>query len=215
MINATETERLAGTFFFRGIPPEDIGALLDRAGAQVREYGRGQVIYSPEDFRRELGFILRGAVTVTKGALTVSELTAGELFGAAALFTDEEKYVSTLTVRAPCRVLFLSQTAVASLIDTEPVIRENYIRYLAQRIRFLSAKVDALSSGSGERKLSDYLLKNAGDSGRVTVRSMTDLASRLGMGRASLYRELSKLTEAGIIARSGKTVTLLKPESLK
>ena len=75
--------------------------------------------------------------------------------------------------------------------------------------------MDALSSGSGGRKLSDYLLKNAGGSGRVTVRSMTDLASRLGMGRASLYRELTKLTEAGIIARSGKTITLLKPESLK
>lgn len=215
MITRDETETLARTFFFYGIAPGDIDALFERVGPEVREYGRGQVIYSPEDFRRELGFILRGSVTVTKGALTVSELSAGDLFGAAALFTDEEKYVSTLTVRSACRVLFLSQAAVGSLIDTQPVIRENYIRYLAQRIRFLSAKVDALASGTGERKLSDYLLKSADGSGRVTVRSMTELASRLGIGRASLYRELSKLTEAGVISHSGKNITLLKPESLK
>lgn len=215
MVERDELDTLSGTFFFKGLTAGEIGTLLDGAELTVRRYGRGEVIYSPERFERELGFILRGSVTVTKGTLTVSELAAGDLFGAAALFTDDERYVSTLTARSQCKVLFLSQEAVGRLIDTEPVIRKNYIRYLAQRIRFLSAKVDALATGTGERKLSDYLLKNADEAGRVTPRSMTELASRLGIGRASLYRELSKLTDAGAISRAGKTITVLKPESLK
>ena len=94
-------------------------------------------------------------------------------------------------------------------------MRENYLRYLAQRIRFLSAKVDALSAGTGGKKLSDFLIRGSGESGVVKVRSMTELASSLGIARASLYRELDKLSEAGIIEKSGKTITVLKPEALE
>ncbi len=209
----TTLDILGGAFLFRGLDRDVLAAMLP--DGDIRRYARGQVIYSPESFRRELGVILRGRVLVTKGALTVSELAPGDIFGAAALFTDEERYVSTLTARAVCEILFLSQADISRLIDTSPVIRENYIRYLAQRIRFLSAKVDALSSGTGERKLSAYLLRHADSKGRVTVRSMTELASILGIGRATLYRELEKLSDASLVAREGKTITLLKPELLK
>ena len=206
---------LAGTFLFRGLTKAEIDAALAGRGAEKRVYARGEVIYSPTGFRRELGILLSGSVTVTKGALTVSALTAGDLFGAAALYTDEGRYVSTLTARTACEVLFLSQESVDNLIDTSRLIRENYLRYLAQRIRFLSAKVDALSVGTGERKLSAYLLRHVDETGRLTVRSMTELASTLGIGRASLYRELAKLQAAGLIEHTGKTIRVLKPELLK
>lgn len=211
----TELELLRGTFLFRGLTAAELSKALEACRFERRVYPKGAVIYSPESFRRELGVLLRGVLTVTKGTLTVSELGPGELFGAAALFTDEERYVSTLTARSAAEVLFLSQESVSRLIDLSAVIRENYLRYLAQRIRFLSAKVDALSAGTGERKLTAYILRNSDAKGRLTVRSMTELASTLGIGRASLYRELSKLTEAGLIEHSGKTILLLEPELMK
>ncbi len=213
-MTSAQLEILKGTFLFRGLEAEEIDRLLG-GQAQIAAYRKGEVIYSPFSFRRELGILLRGNLTVTKGSLTVSELGVGDLFGAAALFTDEELYVSTLTAARRCEVLFLSQRTVSRLIDESAPVRENYLRYLAQRIRFLSAKVDALSSGSGERKLSGFLLTNAGEDGVITVKSLTDLASRLGVARATLYRELDKLMDAGVIAKSGKTITVLKPESLK
>ena len=213
-MTSAQLEILKGTFLFRGLEAEEIDRLLG-GQAQITAYRKGEVIYSPFSFRRELGILLRGNLTVTKGSLTVSELGVGDLFGAAALFTDEELYVSTLTAARRCEVLFLSQRTVSRLIDESAPVRENYLRYLAQRIRFLSAKVDALSSGSGERKLSGFLLTNAGEDGVITVKSLTDLASRLGVARATLYRELDKLMDAGVIAKSGKTITVLKPESLK
>ena len=206
---------LSRTFLFQGIEPGRVEELLGTVETTTLAFSRGEIIYSPERFRRELGIIISGVITVTKGPLTVSELHSGDLFGAAALFTDGERYVSTLTARVRSTILFLSQSAVESLIDADRRVRANYISYLAQRIRFLSAKVDALSGGSGGDKLSSYILQNAGPDGLLTVRSMTELASRLGIGRASLYRELSKLQAAGIIDHSGKTVKLLKPELLK
>lgn len=210
-----ERELLRDTFLFRGMGEAEVASMVDETGYETRSYRKGEVIYSPESFRRELGVILRGSLTVTKGSFTVNELGPGDLFGAAALYTDEERYVSTLTARKSSRVLFLSQEGVDRLIGRSALVRENYLRYLAQRIRFLSAKVDALTSGSGERKLSNFLLKNAGDTGVITVRSLTELASSLHIARASLYRQLDRLLEAGIISKSGKTITVLKPEALR
>lgn len=215
MLSDAYSQIVSRTCLFRGMDGNDVTGLLEDVGYTQRAYSRGDVIYSPQSFRRELGIVLTGSVTVTKGPLTVSELRSGELFGAAALFTDEARYVATLTVRERCVVLFLSQDAVRSLLDKNGSFRANYIGYLAQRIRFLSAKVDALSMGSGGDKLSSYILQNADGDGQLSVRSMTELASSLGIARASLYRELSKLRDAGVIDHSGKTITLLKPELLK
>ena len=97
--------------------------------------------------------MLSGRVLVTKGGgdLVVSLLEQADLFGAAALFNAEEEYVSTLTARSKSSILFLSQDSVRQLIDSQPLFRSNYIRYLSCRIRFLSDKIDSLIQGPGKR----------------------------------------------------------------
>ena len=74
-----ELELLRGTFLFRGLAAGEVEKALEAGRHERRAYARGEVVYSPESFRRELGILLRGSLTVTKGALTVSELTAGDV----------------------------------------------------------------------------------------------------------------------------------------
>ncbi len=215
MLSSRELTVLSETFLFSGVRAAEIGAMLEKVGFERQSFERSSVIYSPEDFSKKLGIILSGRILVEKRSFVVNELGSGDLFGAAALFNDEPRYVSTLTARTPAKVLFITQESVKTLIDTSPILRDNYLRYLSERIRFLSSKVDSLSSGSGEKKLSSFLLGLADGEGHVNVHSITELASRLNMGRASLYRELTKLEERGIISRDGKSITVLKPELLE
>ena len=215
MLTPQELQSLPTTFLFAGYDAGELDKLLSGADWYLREFPKGKAIFSPGHFRQELGILLSGRVLVTKGELVVSELSPGEVFGAAALFNEEADYVSTLTARNRCRILFFSQEAVQELIDREARLRQNYIRYLSSRIRFLSGKIDALIQGSGEKKLSAYLLRQMDGSGKVCLNcSMTELAGRLNMGRASLYRELQKLEDRGILARDGKTIQILAPETL-
>ena len=217
MLTQEELDILGGTFLFRGYSGEELAALFEKLTFTRTDFPKGERLFSPESFRKELGVVLRGKIQVTKGGgeLVVSNLTAGDLFGAAALFNEEEVYVSTLIAKTPCRVLFLPQTQVQSLLDGESRARWNYIRYLSGRIRFLSGKVDSLIQGSGEKKLAACLLHQMGEGGVVTLDcSMTELAARLKIGRASLYRELGKLEEEGILRREGKTITILNPGRL-
>ncbi len=205
---------MAGTFLFEGVPMDEILKIVREFSCGERAYSKGEVIFSPEKFERVLGVVVSGKVAVTKGRLSVSELTRGSLFGAAALFNDEPEYASTLTAKAATTVLYFSQDAILGLINRDERIRMNYIRYLSARIRFLSEKVDTLGEISSEKRLARFLLKNADDKGIVGGCSFSEMAGRLGIGRASLYRELRKLEEAGVILKNRNGVEILDSEKL-
>lgn len=207
-------EILGATFLFKEVPTEEILEIIREFSCEEKSYLKGEVIFSPEKFQRVLGVVLSGRIAVTKGRLSVSELSTGSLFGAAALFNNEPEYASTLTAKTSATVIYFSQEAILTLINRDERIRMNYIRYLSARIRFLSEKVDTLGEISSEKRLARFLLKNADDKGQVLGCNFSEIAGRLGIGRASLYRELTKLEEAGVIRKDRNGVEILKPSEL-
>lgn len=216
-----ELDVLEQLFLFRGLSREEMVRALEGADHYRRNYAKGQVIYRPRDYERSLGVLLSGTVEVTKEgdgghAMIVSVLSRGEAFGGAALFNEREDYVTTLTAREAARILFFPQPSVSALIR-DPRIAENYIRYLCGRIHFLSGKIDSLIAGTGERKVAQYLLSQL-EGGAEMLRlscSLTDLAERLHMGRASLYRAFDHLSSEGILEKRGRTIQVLDLEKLQ
>ena len=99
---------------FQACPEALVRDVLARSGCSVEEFSSGAEIYRPDRFRRCLGLLLSGRVLVTKGSLTVSTLEPGDLFGAAALYNDAPDYATTLTARAPCRVLLPPKGSAAA-----------------------------------------------------------------------------------------------------
>ena len=212
-LSQEELQLLGRCPFFRGAPEELLRRVLTLPGASIEVFPAGAVVYQPHQFRRCLGFLLSGQVQVTSAALSVSVLEAGELFGAAALYNDLPDYATTLTARAPCRILFLPQEDVDLLLGEEPVLRRNYLRYLSGRIRFLSGRLQTVAQSGAEGKLARYLL--SWGEGAAVHASATDLARRLGLSRASLYRAFDALERAGLIRREGKTVHILDRSGLE
>lgn len=178
------------------------------ASADPVRVSRGGTVYDRHRFRRCLGVVLRGRIQVRKEALLVSTLSEGDVFGAAALFNDREDYPTTLTALADCELLLIPQETVRRLLRECPEFAEDYVAYLSGRIQFLSARLDAVSAGSAEGKLMQYLQSAADGTGQVTI-SATQLSQRLGVGRATLYRAFQTLEESGTIAREGKSIQLL------
>ena len=212
-LSQEERELLDRSPFFRGAEPELLDRVLSLPQVTVEDFSPEQTVYQPHRFRRCLGFLLSGQVQVTNGTLSVSLLEAGELFGAAALYNDLPDYATTLTARTPCRILFLPQEEVDRLLGEEPLLRRNYLRYLSGRIRFLSGRLQAVTQTGAEGKLARYLLSSGEDAPIRT--SATDLARRLGLSRASLYRAFDALEGAGLIRREGKTVCILDRSGLE
>jgi len=196
---------------FAGVEQTAARRLMDTAETLCAP--KGESIYTPQRFRRCLGFIAAGRVRVSKQTLVVSVLTEGDVFGAAALFNTSGEYATTLTALTDCTVLLIPQMAVSLLLHESPQFAENYVRYLSGRIQFLSLRLDAVTAGSAERKLGQYLLSQADEEGRLRI-GATQLSASLGMGRASLYRAFEALEDAGAIERTGKEIHILDRDKL-
>lgn len=210
-LSQAELDLLTAGPLFHGVGGGPLRTLLSEEGSCRVQFDPG-VVYSPKHFRRSLAVVLSGRLQVTKGSLTVSLLGPGDLFGAAALYSDEPEFASTITAKGPSTCLMLDQALVDRLLAEQAQIRENYLRYLTGRIRFLSGRLQTLAQPGAEGKLARYLL--AGGTGTVTCPA-TQLCQRLGMSRASLYRAFAALEKSGLIVRKGKTITIADPSGLE
>ena len=208
-----EAALLRRLFLFQGLDPAELQAVLSRGDCYYGSYRRGQVIYSPTDFQRALGVLLEGRARVTKGELVVSTLERGDLFGAAALYNQRTRYETTITALEDCAVAFFPQELVSRLMAESPAACANYIRYLSERIHFLNRKIEGLTGPGAVGKLARYLLSE-GSEGRAVTCTATELAQRLDVSRASLYRAFEVLEGAGAIRRTGKLVQTADREAL-
>lgn len=191
-----------------------LARIIQSQGAGLCQFSPGDIIYSPQTFRRCLGVVLSGQLHVTKDALTVSELDPGSLFGAAALYSDAPEFATTITAKRTSRCLMLEQDLVDRLLAEEPLIRENYLRYLTSRIRFLSSRLQSVAQSGAEGKVARYLLANHDEKNTFTC-SATDLAQRLGISRATLYRAFTALEEGDLIRRKGKHISITSLSALE
>ncbi len=210
-----ERELFCKCFLFCGLPEECLLGYLEAPGCSSREFQRGELIYGGTQFTRCLGLLLSGSADVSKSAeggrsLAISTLYPGMVFGAAAMFNDAAAFANVITARASCRVLFLEEAWLTQLMREHFCVAEAYIRYLSGRILFLNDRIAALVAGTSEQRVAHFLLQSAPE---LTI-SMTELASRLNLGRASLYRVMDRLEASGAIRREGKVIQILHPELL-
>ena len=168
------------------------------------KFKKGEMVYSPESFRRAVGFVESGLVTaVTNNSQQsiMKRIPAGSCFGAAAVFGTADAYVSTVTAAEDTEICFITEEMLASLFEKHPHAAINYIAFLSDRIRFLNARISVISCSDAENTVLKYLTLYA-----AIPKSMTELASMLGLGRASLYRSLESLEKRGIIIRENNRI---------
>ncbi len=202
---------LSAFFLFGGLDEEALCAIEQRLEPTVT-YRRGQVVYNTHAFRRAVGLIVRGAVTVrSAGEVVITHLRAGEIFGVAALFDNEqETYVTEILADEDTAVRFIPQELMSRLVAEFPPVAERYIRFLSDRVRFLNRKLSALTVGNAENRLYHYLLSHQDEQGTILLPdTMTELAKALNMGRSSLYRSLDTLVHEGILTKEGKHYRIL------
>ena len=202
-------EILRHTFLFKGI--ED--ALETAVLPEPVMFKKGDVIYGETDFRRALGILISGkarATPLTNSSAVLNIFTSGAVFGAAAVFSAGEEYVSSITAASDCEVLFLNEDELSALFAAYPHAAVNYISFLSQRIRFLNQKLALFTKNDAAGRVYEFLLKNCDGNGNVTYAgSMALLARNLSLGRTSLYRALDSLEHQNLIVREDGRIKVL------
>lgn len=204
------TEELKKVFFksfifdkMNNLEKDDENLLTEHA----ETFEKGECVYSEKSFKRAVGIIVDGKVRVTtvnkENSIVLKDMGKTDVFGAAAVFSDSDGYVSEIYAKTACTVVFVSEEKLRYLFSKYPESAINYISFLSSKITYLNSRISELSAKGADAKILDYMTKKADENGFVSIpKNMSLLAKSLGIGRSSLYRAFDALENDGFIIRN-------------
>ncbi|MCL2829021.1 MAG: Crp/Fnr family transcriptional regulator [Oscillospiraceae bacterium] len=207
-------------FLLQNVSPTLIATILADTRCRSAVYEKGQALSAPGYVDNCLGLILSGRIEVRQQAaerdLILRFLGTGDVFGAAAVFAKESVHVTHLTALVKTRVLCFPQNLLSELMRQDFAAAENYMAFLTGRIQFLNHRIQSLISGSAEQLLRNFLVRESAGADMVILdSSISDLARRLNISRASLYRAFDALEQGGHIKKTGKKIAILNWNGLQ
>ena len=182
-------------------------------------FGAGEVVYSSKQTGVRVGVLLSGDAEIyTAGGDTHALLKtakAGEIFGIANLYADDTAFPTVIRAKGAVQVLFFSGDAFCRFIETDPSVLSFYLGLLSKKIVYLNRKIATFTAGSAEQRLAIFLLENHTNGVFEPPYSMETLAKLLGLGRASLYRAIEKLTDLSLLSHRNGCFYLSNVEALR
>lgn len=182
---------------------------------------KNSVIFSETKYTRALVIIVKGKVSVTKkngnGKILMSILGEGDIFGMATMFYEEENFLTEITALEKVTMLTVPKDSLVKLFSLYPIITENYIKILSERIHFLNKKISTYTKSETIQKTASLILQNCDSEKKISVLpySITNAADALNIGRASVYRAFESLENSGYIKRNGRKIEILDSAALE
>ncbi|MBE6787335.1 MAG: Crp/Fnr family transcriptional regulator [Ruminococcaceae bacterium] len=202
-------------FLLKGLELCDIDQIV-KLFPPSNNFKKGETIYSDKVFNNAIGFIIKGkafAVSNNQNKIMLQTFEQGMCFGAAALFGGKDTYVSTITAKSDCEILFLNEQTLKQIFEKYPKTALNYITFLSDKVRLLNNKLCVISCSAAEDTLYTYFSSVADSEGFAQIpQNMTRFAKTLGLSRATLYRALDILLQNGSILKENNKFKVIKNE---
>ena len=219
MDRAAHFSEVARCPLFTGVEQSQLDALRDSDRVTLASYPPGCEIPLSAGGERALVVLTQGTALAysrdAERAVLLRAIGPATAFGVSVLFSEDEA-VSVIRAKTASVAVSIPASLVARLLDESAVFRRSYVSFLSGRIRFLNRRIACYTAGSAERRLALYLLSlREREPNAVTLDlPLTDLSELLDVGRASLYRAFTRLSEYGLIERHGRRVAILDRSGL-
>lgn len=202
-------------FLLNGLSNSEKKKITQEFCAPVK-FKKGEIIYSDTVFNNAIGFIVSGsafAVSNNQNETYLKTFEKNMCFGVAAVFGNQDNYISTITARSDCEILFITEPDLRQIFEKFPQTAVNYITFLSDKVRFLNNKLSIVSCMSAEDTVLTYLSGAADNDGYAKIpKNMTLFAKMLGLSRATLYRVLDTLEQDGNILKENNKLKVIKNE---
>ena len=199
---------------FRGVPAEELPALLARASARTCAFQKGELLLRRGDVTRRLGLVLEGSVHIIRedfwGNRSIVGLAGpGEVFAESYALAGEPLEVSVLAA-APGAALFLEADGL-----TDARLTANLLHLLARKNLMLTRKMRHMARRTTRDKLLSYLSAQAlaaGSSEFDIPMDRQQLADYLAVDRSAMSAALGKLRDEGVLEFRKNHFRLLRRE---
>ena len=211
----------SGVFLFSSLPCDKLDAALAECEPELRSYQKGELIYAPDNYEKEIGFVLSGECEITRKKndgtdVVLNTLKSGDSFGILAVLSNEDEFPTKITARSQTKVFFIKKSKLLRVIRHYPTVAMNVINFLAERVGFLNKKIATFSSESVEEKLRLYLIQEYAKNGATEFSlNCKKCSEAISAGRASVYRGLDSLVKSGLIHYENKKITIIDLKGLE
>ena len=214
---------LENSALFSGIPTKELCNDLNTVPHHIQRYDKGETIFHLMENASRIGIVLEGNVQAQKpfpngSQINVSVRKAGELIGAAAVFSKSQKYPCDVVALDSATILFFQREDILLLLQKDLRIMKNFISELATASFMLQQRLELMSYSGIAQKAAFYLLIQARQSGKNVIKipgSVSNWAMIMNVSRSSLHRELKKLEADGLIAYAPPVIEIHDFEALQ
>jgi CRP-like cAMP-binding protein len=199
----------AESTFFKGLTAESLKALA--AICTRRELRKREILFREGQPGTAVYLLRHGVVQLHKSApdgrdVVIKLVSQGETFAEVVLF-EQEQYPVTATALTPVDLLVFPRADMLRLLD-HVAFRNDFIRMLMRKQRFLAERIVQLSAHDTEDRLLAFLSEQFGNAKTVALAvSKKDVAAAIGTTPETLSRVILKLTRRKVLTWRGRTVT--------
>lgn len=208
---------------FKNFKSEEIVNLLKNINYKILSYSKDKYIAIEGENCSNIGIILNGNIEIKKvyasgKNVTITKLSAGNIFGEVIIFSDVNKYPSTIVASNETTILYISKADIIKLCSLNTLVLNNFMGLLSNKILMLNKKLKNLSYETLRQKISSLLLENYNINKSLVFKisySRQEMAETLGVPRPSLSRELANMRNDGLIDFHKNTFKILDLESFE
>ena len=213
----TTADTLIGIDIFRSLD-KDARASIARYCHTLR-YPAQHAIVCNQDDSDDVYFVISGKVRATLFSRAGKEVSfrdmgAGEMFGDLSAIDGRPRCANVITLEESV-VLNMRSVAFRDVLRDHPQVAFAVLCGLTELVRHLSDRVVEFSTLGVNNRIHAELLRLAKeyphDHGRVEITrppTHADIASRVSTRREAVTKELSRLSDAGLIERHGKSLVV-------
>ncbi len=218
--------QLSETELFRGISPEGVQKMSKCMRLHIIDYKKNETVCHYGGGSNRIGIVLSGRAAILRTDYNgyeslLENLHEGSIFSEAMSYakTAGDSILVKCAVRS--RIAYLNYDRIRYFCETDckvscgegDMLRQNLISMLISRAKLLSERVEVLGCHSMREKLLCYFRLRLGgkETGRLELPfTWLELASYINSDRSAMMREITKMTEEGIISTERRTVKVLK-----
>jgi CRP-like cAMP-binding protein len=200
---------------FANLGQEVIERLRANGTVYSRRYKKGLTLHNEGSTCTSLDILTSGTLIAYSldargNSLIMFSFHAGDVIGANLLFADNPTYPLNIYCETECTIIHMKKISVRALLE-DPSFSFTFIRYLSQITQSVNRKIFIISGKKLRERIMEYLKNESIRQRRNPVIlpvSKKQMADILGVQRPSLFREIKKMKEEGLIDYSNRCITL-------
>ncbi len=190
---------------------------------KTKEFQKKDMVYLEGSYPNVLYYINKGKIkcyrTNEDGKELISGMFAeGDFFGYVSLL-GEDMYVDSAMAMEHAEITFIPKEDFFKLMYTNRDVAHTFIKLLSKDVKEHEERLLNTAYNSIRKRVAESLIRffetYKGEPGTEIPIFRDDLAKVVGTSTETVIRTLSDFKEEGLLATSGRRITILQPDKLK